>query len=286
MFGKSIVKEKDKMLSNPINCSEVKTHIREIKENGYTILKNYICKDKVNNLNKKADNIFKKIDQKQMLPVGLQGIIKNDCMINNAPAYDFDFLNLSTSGDHLNVIKYFLNDKYYNLIPETDPNFILAQSNLRAGKIGLPFHVDVRMVTKGYQTWSVQCFLALDNINYKNGCLKIIPESHLLDYMPDSNRKYKNYVDIDLNQGDMVIFSSQAHHSTYECEVSHKPPWTLLLTYRSWWCKQQFDFTQILEKRDIEKLNDNQKLLIGLCSVVPNDILASPSARHGYELFS
>ena len=29
----------------------------------------------------------------------------------------------------------------------------------------------------------------------------------------------------------MVIFSSQAHHSTYECEVSHKPPWTLLLTY-------------------------------------------------------
>ena len=30
----------------------------------------------------------------------------------------------------------------------------------------------------------------------------------------------------------------------------------------------------------------NQKLLIGLCSVVPNDILASPSARYGYELFS
>ena len=118
------MKEKDKMLSNPINCSKLKIHIKEIKENGYTILKNYIRKDKVNNLNKKADNIFKKIDQKQMLPVGLQGIIKNDCMINNAPAYDFDFLDLSTSGDHLNVIKYFLNEtlsncakfkkKYYN----------------------------------------------------------------------------------------------------------------------------------------------------------------------------
>ena len=84
----------------------------------------------------------------------------------------------------------------------------------------------------------------------------------------------------------MVIFSSQSHHSTHECEISQKPPWTLLLTYRSWWCKQQFDFTQILEKKDIEKLNDNQKLLIGLCSVVPNDKLASPSARYGYELFS
>ncbi len=274
------------MLSNTIKCSKLKVHINEFKENGYTILKNYIPKDKVINLNKKAENIFKKIDQSQKLPVGLQGVIKNDCMINNAPAYDFDFLDLSTSGDHLNVIKYFLNDKYYNLIPESDPNFILAQSNLRAGKIGLPFHVDVRMVTKGYHTWSIQCFLALENINYKNGCLKIIPKSHLLDRMPDSKKEYRNYIDINLNKGDMAIFSSQSHHSTHKCEISQKPPWTLLLTYRSWWCKQQFDFTQILEKKDIEKLNDNQKLLIGLCSVVPNDKFASPSARYGYELFS
>ena len=110
-----------------------------------------------------------------MLPVGLQGIIKNDCMINNAPAYDFDFLDLSTSGDHLNIGQYFLNDKYYNLIPRLTLTLYWHNQTLEREN---RFTLSCRRTNgnKRISNMVSSMLLALDNINYKNGCLKIIPK--------------------------------------------------------------------------------------------------------------
>ena len=62
--------------------------------------------------------------------------------------------------------------------------------------------------------------------------------------------------------------------------------WSLNLTYRSWWCKQQFDLWSMIEKRNKIALNENQKLILGGCSLVPLEKDASPSSRNGYSVLT
>ena len=105
------------------------------------------------------------------------------------------------------------------------------------------------------------------------------------DYFPDSSKDYSDAIDVNLETGDMAILSSQLHHATHDTKKGHKAGWALLLTFRSWWRKQQFDLWSIVDNDLISRLNDNQKLILGACSVVPHVSSASPSSRHGYAIF-
>jgi len=276
------------MLTRKINLDEQKIHIFNLDNDGFTIVKSYGLEDQVNKLNAIADYLFnnEQMKAKQKSPLGLQKIIKNDNMVNNAPCLNKEFLTLSTTGDHLKILNYFLNDPYYNLIPKNHSNFILAQGNLRAGRVALPFHVDVRMVTEGNKSWSYQCFLGLDKIDIKTGCLRVVPKSHFLPNMPDSKKENSNAINLEIDKGDIILFSSQLHHATHQTHQKYNPRWTYLLTYRSWWCKQQFDFCKMIDPNIFSNLKPNQKLLLGACSQVPDSIYASPSSRHGYEIFN
>ena len=273
------------MYTRKIEIVEENLHVHNIKHNGFTIIKKFLLKENLGKLKSIANSLYynSEINIKQKSPLGLQNIIKDDYIVNNVPCLSEEFLNISTTGHHLKILNYFLNDPHYNLIPEDDSNFILAQANLRGGKVALPFHVDVRMVTEGNKSWSYQGFFGLDKINKDAGCLRVVPQSHLLNNMPDSLKDNHKAIDLEIDEGDLIIFSSQLHHATNKTKKNIDPPWSLLLTYRSWWCKQQFDFCKMIDQKIFKKLTPNQKLLLGACSKVPDSLYASPSSRHGYE---
>ena len=73
---------------------------------GFTIVKSCVFEDEVNKLNAIADHLFKneQMKAKQKSPLGLQKLIKNDNMLNNAPCLNKEFLTLSTTGDHLKIL--------------------------------------------------------------------------------------------------------------------------------------------------------------------------------------
>lgn len=276
------------MLCRKIDIYEQKKHIFEIENNGYSVIRSYIHEDAAKELELIAKNLFKELKNNStnhQAPIGFQNIIKHDLIVNNAPCLSKEFLEISTLGDHLKILNHFLNDPYYGLIPKDHSNFILAQSNLRAGKVSLPFHVDVRMVTEGNKSWSYQGFLGLNSVKKENGCLRVIPKSHFLNNIPDSKKNYESSVSLEIERGDLVIFSSQLHHATHEVR-DNQYSWSLLLTYRSWWCKQQFDFCKMIDPKIFKHLQPNQKLLLGACSKVPDTIFASPSSRQGYEVLN
>jgi ectoine hydroxylase-related dioxygenase (phytanoyl-CoA dioxygenase family) len=267
---------------------DIFTAIEDIKNNGYTILKKYlnqenvaVCQEKVNNLYEEIskDNLY----SSKAAPKGLQNTIRDDFIVNSLVHYDKYFVDLSTTGDHLKILGHFLNDPYYGLVDAKEPNFILAQMNARAGMTALPFHIDTRLVTPGYQTWSMQGLLALEKLDKTNGCLRLIPKTHVVDFFPDSKKDYSEAVDIELEKGDLIIFSSKVHHATHKNELKQRA-WTILLTYRSWWCKPQFDFLKLVPKEIYSNLNNNQKLMLGACSQPSYSIDGSASARSGYEI--
>jgi hypothetical protein len=265
---------------------EIDEAVQHVLDVGYCVLRRYISSDGAEPLIRAATSLHAELIKQGRLhasPVGQQKIIGNDRVINNAIFYDDNFLKIATRGDHLKIYSQFLNDPSYGLIPPEEVNFILGQANLREGSTELPFHVDTRMITPGAATWSMQGVLSLTSKSSKTGGLRVRPGSHLSNSFPDSSVDYCDAVDVDLDSGDMAIFSSQLHHGTHPTGEGYEPGWSFNLTYRAWWVKQQFDFCRMLGPKKLATLEPNQQLILGACSIPPAEPAASPSARLGYE---
>ncbi len=265
--------------------SEMILHNSNLKNLGYTVIKSYVSDDMACNLIVLLSRIFdshwsdRRVSEKAA-PHGVQKIIKDDQMVNNIFYFDRVFLEMATSGGHLDLMRKFLNDPYYALIPSEDNNFILAQLNARNGKSALPFHVDVRLQTPGETCWSMQTFLSLNKLDASNGALRVRPASHLSSEMPNSNLDYEDAVTLNTDPGDLIVFYSKLHHAT-EANNQDLPGWTILSTYRSWWLKQQFDIWGMVKDRYLD-LTSQQKLIMGGCSVPSLDPFDSSSSRRGY----
>jgi Phytanoyl-CoA dioxygenase (PhyH) len=270
-----------------ISSKESEKLLIDLTKNGWCVIRQYINQETVDDLITTIEVIYKKFwDNHEVsinaAPHGIQNIIKTDRMVNNLFVFDDKFITLSSSGEHLNIIGHFLNDPNYGLLPKNENNFILSQFNARDGKNSLPFHVDVRLQMSGPSTWSMQGFLSLDKLDETNGALKVRTGSHLLSNMPDSTKNYTDSITINTEPGDFLIFHSNLHHATSTNNQGARG-WTILSTYRSWWCKQQFDIWAMLENRKSE-LTNQQRLIFGACSAPSANPFSSASSRMGYDV--
>ena len=96
---------------------------------------------------------------------------------------------------------------------------------------------------------------------------------------------YKEFV-IDLlnyKKGDVIIIDSRIWHGRSEGK-NNKQNWTLCATLQSWFIKQRFDFTKYFPKKILNKLNKEQKQLLGYCSISPKSHYESTNQRKGYEV--
>ena len=260
------------------------SHRKNLETHGYTIVKNYLDKGEIEYYLAEVERIAEKVgDNTSAPPAGAQKIIQNDRIINNIHFHSEAFFDLISYGKHIEILSPFLNDEWYGLIPQNRPNFILAQCNCRESSTALPYHVDVRLKSPGHQSWSMQCILALGDRHKENGGLKVIDGSHKNDRLKPNLADLDNEVFVDLEEGDMVIFHSHLIHATTQLQDGRNPGWGLLLTYRSWWCKPQFDFMEMFSKERIEKYDDIKKTLLGYYSQPDADCFGSPSARKGYS---
>ena len=260
---------------------DITKELLDLKQNGYVVIKSYYSDERCAELVDEIDEI--KSEQKgYAAPVGRQNSIKDDDVINNVHFWSENFLDLCSCGVHLDILKDILNDPYYGLIDPAHPNFILAQFNARRSDSAIAFHFDTRLKLGSEQTWSMQCILALEDRDNTNGGLMVIPGSHKDDFISSEDLDISSCVNVDLSAGDLVLFYSGLYHATHAPSHSGKSAWGLLLTYRSWWCKPQFDFVNMFGADRISQLNHVQKTLLGCYSQPAADPLQSPSARTGY----
>ena len=258
-------------------------HINNLKINGYTVIPNYLDKKKLNDLSLELELISSSIgDKSSGAPLGRQNIIKHDKIINNIHYHSDKYLDLVVNGQHIPIIQEFLNDPYYGIIPEKNPNFILAQCNLRQSSTAIPYHVDVRHHSPAPTGWSMQCIVAIEDRHEFNGGLKVINGSHLQEFQISENIDKSNEKIVNLKAGEAVIFFSHLYHGTTPVLKSYNSAWGLLLTYRSWWVKPQFDFVSMFGKKRLGQMNDRQKTILGFYSQPSKAWDGSPSARQGY----
>ena len=70
-------------VARKITNDELHIHIKNIKLEGYTVIKDYIPLNKADNLKQIAGDLYKNLELKlnQKAPVGLQNVIKDDAII-------------------------------------------------------------------------------------------------------------------------------------------------------------------------------------------------------------
>jgi len=255
-----------------------------LKNDGYITLKNYVSNHYIDNLLTELGTVVNKHGSNATAPLGEQSCIASDQIVNNIHYYSHEFLNFATNGKHIDLITNILNDPYYSLIPQTEPNFILAQCNVRKSQSAIDLHVDTRLHIPSHKTWSIQCILALEKRYKQNGGLKIIPRSHLNEFVPREDLDFSKIIDINLDPGDLIIFYSSLYHGTHELRPDFHPGWGLLLTYRAWWCKPQFDFIKMFGEQRMKNFTNRQKTLLGYFSKPSSEPRGNPSLRSGFGI--
>jgi ectoine hydroxylase-related dioxygenase (phytanoyl-CoA dioxygenase family) len=247
-----------------INISK---RIQEIKNNGFTIIKNFLTDDDVRLAKKKIERIKES---------------KNPGILWAPHSHDIFFLKLLCKKDLQNILIPLLNDPFYKTIPKNKPNYILGEYiAIKKQNKFLNLHIDSWIPSSSNKTWMVQVIFLLNNRNREDGCSIAIKKSHKTDKSAD--RKRKDYTYLEGKSGDAIIWDSRLWHG--RCGAKKDlVNWTLIATLQSWFIKQRFDYTKSYNKKNLKKLKNVHKQLIGLCSVPPRSHKENLYIRRGYEV--
>jgi len=173
-----------------------------------------------------------------------------------------------------------LNDRYYRFLPPDRPNYILSYYNARSSGAKLDLHIDSYVPNPGPWCTAVQVVYLLDDTSEHNGCTVVVPGSHRSGEYTD--RSLANVVPILGKAGDLVVWDSRVWHGTTENAVGTSR-WALVATLTQWWIKQSMDMPRSLPEHIYRELDQEQRVLLGFCSIPPRDERERINTKCGYD---
>lgn len=181
------------------------------------------------------------------------------------------------------ILKYFLNDKFYKQIPQYLPNYILRSFGARStDKEPLPLHIDSFVPYPSDKEFiTMQMAIVLEDSNIYTGCTIAIPGSHLSgEYAKQED--LKDAVPIEAKAGDILLWTGSLKHATLGNNTD-KTRWAMIATFSRWWVKQHFDVVKTLPNDTYWALSDKEKAIMGFCSQPPLDENDYLDVKGGYE---
>lgn len=260
--------------------SEFERCIAKIEAQGYCRLRGVFDHTEVS----KALALTKKHYQqsKDMLADDLPALAGHDPFVWNLQSKDHYFLELlfASSLAHA-VLRYFLNDRWYKQIPQSDPNYILRSFLARSSDLMLPMHIDSLVPYKGNEVFVMQMAICLEPQTVENGCTRFVNGSHLSgEYVEQS--AFEIAEPLELNPGDIALWDSRVWHGAGE-NHTQVTRWALIATFTRWWLKQMFDITGTLPRTIYDKLTDPQRAVLGFCSIPHRDESVGVDMKRGYD---
>lgn len=222
---------------------------------------------------------------KDSLADSLPALAKNDHFVWNAQNKDYYFLKMLFGPEVIQkILMHFLNDKWYKQIPPAEPNYILRSLMIRSSNQRLPMHIDSLVPYGGSHVFVMQVSIILEDQTEENGCTVVVPGSHKSNGYVDQNA-FEIATPIESRAGDVLVWDSRIWHGAKE-NKSTGTRWAMIGTFTRWWIKQMFNITQTLPQEIYEKLTDNQKAILGFCSIPYNSESDGVDMKKGYESLS
>lgn len=208
-------------------------------------------------------------------------LARGDRYVQNLHNKDPFFLEMVLGSRLLmNLLGLFLNDPWYKNIPSDKANFILRSFVAKAGMTTQPLHLDTFLPHTGKVPAMMQVIVALEDQTVENGCVRVVPGSHLSgEYAREEARAHA--VPVEYRAGDAVLIDSRIWHGGGE-NTTNRSRWMLIAAFCQWWHKQAFD-PKSLPVEIYQSLSDEQKAIVGFCSIPPRTEFESLSCKRGFE---
>jgi len=143
-------------------------------------------------------------------------------------------------------------------------------------------HVDSYIPYQGKYPVIMQVFFSLEQQTEENGCTYVIPGSHRSGEYPDQEIDYDDARRILSAPGDVVVWDSRIWHGAEENRTADSR-WGLIATLMRWWIKPRLDATRNISRAYYASLSDEEKALLGFCSIPPHDPTTRIKTRIGYD---
>lgn len=265
------------------NISEKKNnqYLKDIEYYGYTKIENFLNKKQVSYLLKLVNNEYKDLNEvKKIKYKGVPSRNSYDKIVYNLYNLDHAFIKLLSQESIQNIAKGKLNDPYYRYLHSDLPNYCLSYYNARSSGKKLDFHIDSHIPYLSDNIFAMQFTFLLEKSTIENGCTIAVPGSHKSGKFTD--RDFSNYKNLTGSPGDLLIWDSRIWHGTND-NISKRSRWALIATLTSWWLKPAVDIIRSINPDIYDKCSDNEKLLLGFCSIPPTNIFERNNTKNGYD---
>ncbi len=254
--------------------------IHEIKTRGYCRIPGVYSAEQVKNWLELTKYWYEK--SKDNVSANLSALTKNDLYLWNPHYKDVNFLKMFFEPEVLRqIMMYFLNDQWFKAIPADQPNYILQNLMGRSSDKKLSMHIDSFIPYLGDHVTMVQAAVILEEQTADNGCTVVIPGSHLSGKYADQ-ASFDHAVPVLSEPGDLIIWDSRTWHGTLP-NNTEGTRWSIIAAFSRWWIKQMFNYTDNLPQHIYDQLSDNEKAIVGFCSLSYNDETEGIDRKRGYD---
>jgi ectoine hydroxylase-related dioxygenase (phytanoyl-CoA dioxygenase family) len=251
------------IVNRKISKQEETKHFKNIKTNGFTVIKNFIPK----NIIKKYLDLTKEIYRKQKINLETPNMWRESGNIYNLQGKSDKFLKIFNSTFLEKILIKKLNDPYFRNLAKDKPNYILNNFKARSsGRSKLHLHIDSGIPT-GDVTTFIQIMIPLEKISEKNACTIVVPKSHKSKKF--ANQKTKKYELLRGEEGDVFIWDGNLWHGSLP-NKSDDNRWALVATFSNWQFKQAFDIPRTISQKIYSNLTVKEKNMLGYLSIPPN----------------
>ena len=256
-------------------------YISAIEREGYVCIRQAFSRDEVSEALDRIKQWFDKTlsGQSDRVP----RLNRDQPMVYNLQRTDVLFVRMILENEIIEtILKHFLNDRWFTSLPADAPNYILRSFLARSSNYQMPMHIDSFVPYTGSHVFIMQLAILLEDQTKENGCTVLTPGSHLSGrYAPQDS--FDNAVSIEGKAGDLVFWDSRIWHGTGANRGSGTR-WSMIATFCRWWIKQAFDIPGNLPQEIYNEVTDDQKAVLGFCSVPYDDETYGIDMKRSYEL--
>ena len=268
-------------MTRNVSESELDQSIKDIDCYGFCSIKNYLTNDSLTELLELVKKNYNDINKNGIIKYpGIPDRDGKDKIIYNAHNLDISFIDVLTTRTITSIASNKLNDPYYRFLPKDKPNYVLQYYNARSSGSKLDLHIDSHIPFIGNHTSMMQFVILLEDSIVSNGCTVVVPGSHQSGkYTDRDSKKVKN---LEGKAGDLICWDSRLWHGTNE-NITNVSRWALIATFSMWWVKPSMDIVRGMNEEIYQKSSNQQKQLLGFCSIPPVSPFERNNTKTGYD---
>jgi ectoine hydroxylase-related dioxygenase (phytanoyl-CoA dioxygenase family) len=234
----------------------------ELKELGYTIIRNLIDDNWLDLLRKSVDDAFldhRKTQTENNNDIKTDGVALHVLLSN--PIF-IDFLK------HLQQKNFFksIQENFFN--SNCIINSFSALDNLpNQPNFSSIVHRDLRFYSGKFPIM-INCLLMVDDFTIENGGTYLLPYSHLDERKPSDEEFFKNSIQATGKKGDMLIFNSNVWHSSAPNKTQEHRR-AIPITISKSFMKQLLDYPRAIGYDKMNQFDLELQQLLGYHSRVP-----------------